>query len=240
MTYLGTLLVAAEGFWVRRRREVLPPAEGETSGRIGDTPAAEPLRVAVLGESTAAGCGVTTHHEGFAGSLARRIFELTQRPVLWEVVGQHGATARRIRHRLVPQLRARYDLVVLLAGANDVLSRRTTAEWRDDLTAILDALAVRADHTVVSGTPPFTSFPSLPGALRRYLAAAGRTLDDVAREVCAGRPNTQWMGFADSDAVGPDFFARDGFHPSAVGYRRWAETVAETLPNLEADAAVGR
>jgi lysophospholipase L1-like esterase len=241
MTHMGMLLAAVQGFWVSRRQEELPPAGGEASGRTGNAPAAEPLRVAVLGESTAAGCGVTTHHEGFAGSLARRIFELTGRPVLWDVVGQHGATARRIRHRLLPQLGARYDLVVLLAGANDVLSRRTTAEWREDLTAILDALAVRADHTVVAGTPPFATFPSLPGALRRYLAEAARSLDEVAEEICSSRANATWVGSADVGGVGPDFFARDGFHPSAIGYRRWAELVADTLPNLDADAdAVGR
>jgi hypothetical protein len=29
--------------------------------------------------------------------------------------------------------------------------------------------------------------------------------------------------------VGPDFFAADGFHPSAIGYRRWAGLVRQRV-----------
>lgn len=36
---------------------------------------------------------------------------------------------------------AKTDVAVLLAGANDVLTRRTPEEWWDDLAAILDGLA---------------------------------------------------------------------------------------------------
>lgn len=212
---------------------MLPPAGGPVAGLVGETLSAEPLRLGVLGESTAAGCGVATHDEGFAGFLARGLSDLTDRPVAWHVVGRHGATSRRIRHRLVDELGGRYDLVVLLAGANDVLSRRTTAEWREDLTGILDALASRADQVVVVGIPPFDSFPALPRALRRYLADGGRALDEVAQQVCADRENARWIGADGIDDVGPDFFARDNFHPSTHGYRRWADIVLAALPALE-------
>ncbi|NLP85287.1 SGNH/GDSL hydrolase family protein [Microbacterium sp. CFH 90308] len=227
MNPLRPLVVAAQGWWVRRTIHLLPPAGGPASGLVGDS-LAEPLRIAVVGESTAAGAGVAVHQDGFAGALAHGLAESTGRAVLWSVVGQFGATARRIRHRLIPQLGPRYDLVVLLAGANDVLSGRSAAEWRADLTAILDLLALRSGRTIVVGTPPFASFPSLPRTLRRHLAESGQALDEVARQVCATREDAEWMPSAD-DQVGPDFFAADGFHPSAIGYRRWAELVREKV-----------
>jgi len=43
------------------------------------------------------------------------------------------------------------DVVVLLAGVNDVLGRRTPAQWGDDLTGIIDDLAGRTDRVVVTG-----------------------------------------------------------------------------------------
>ncbi|MGK3952437.1 SGNH/GDSL hydrolase family protein [Microbacterium sp. I2] len=229
MNPLRPLIVAAQGWWVRRTIHLLPPAGGPASGLIGDS-LDEPLRIAVVGESTAAGAGVRAHQDGFAGALAHGLAESAGRPVLWSVVGQFGATARRIRHRLVPQLGPRYDLVVLLAGANDVLSGRSAAEWREDLTAILDLLALRTGRTIVVGTPPFASFPSLPRTLRRHLAESGHVLDEVARQVCAAREDAEWMPSADDQVdVGPDFFAADGFHPSAIGYRRWAGLVRQRV-----------
>ncbi|MEV6597995.1 SGNH/GDSL hydrolase family protein [Actinoplanes sp. NPDC051346] len=187
-----------------------------------------PVRIAVVGESTAAGCGVDTHDDGFAGQLAREIAALTRRPVTWEIIGQHGATAHRIRHRLLPRLGAGLDVAVVLAGVNDVLSRRTLAQWGDDLGGIVDDLAGRAERVAVTGIPPFDEFPALPGTLRRYLARRGSALDAVARQVCAERPRSTWIG-STGVAVGADFFAGDRFHPSALGYGHWARTVAAHL-----------
>lgn len=221
-------VVAVQAMWVRRSTEVLPPAAGPSSGVVGDGPA-EPLRLAVLGESTAAGCGVDSHDDGFTGALARELAGRTRRPVAWQVVGQNGATSRRIRHRLPPELGGDFDLAVLLAGANDVLSRRAPAEWRADLTAIVEDLGARATQVAVAGIPPFREFPSLPGTLARYLARRATVLDAVAAQVCAERPGVTWVGSTDSMPIGPDFFARDRFHPSSSGYGRWALSIAEHL-----------
>jgi lysophospholipase L1-like esterase len=187
------------------------------------------LRIGVLGESTAAGCGVGTHEEGFAGCLARELAVQAGRPVDWEVVGQHGATARRIRYRLLSQLGENLDVGVLLAGVNDVLTRRTPEQWGEDLTAILEGLNTRARRVVVSGIPPFDAFPSVPTTLGRYLTARAGALDAVSRQIIARLPRATWVGTHEFAPMGPDFFARDRFHPSAAGYERWAQATAEHL-----------
>jgi lysophospholipase L1-like esterase len=222
-------IVAVQGMWVRSATDPLPPAAGPTTGTVGDA-SRPPLRIAVVGESTAAGCGVDTHDDGFPGCLAREIAARTRRPVRWEVVGQHAATARRIRYRLVPLLDHRLSVAVLLAGVNDVLTRRTPGQWREDLGAIVEDLAGRAERVAVTGLPPFESFPSLPATLRRYLARRADALDEVSRQICAGQPQATWVGSTDILPVGPEFFSRDRFHPSAAGYRRWARAVADHLP----------
>ena len=150
-------IVAVQGIWMRSTIEMASPAAGPTSGMVGD-PSRPPVRIAVVGESTAAGCGVDTHDDGFPGCLARELAARTRRPVRWEVVGQFGATARRIRYRLQPRLGANLNVAVLLAGANDVLTRRTPQQWRDDLAAIVEDLADRAEHVAVAGVPPFAAF----------------------------------------------------------------------------------
>jgi lysophospholipase L1-like esterase len=197
-------------------------------GTVGDA-SGPPMRIAVLGESTAAGCGADTHHDGFAGNLAREFATRTGRTVTWQVVGQHGATARRIRYRLLPRLGTGFDVAVLLAGVNDVLSRRTPAQWGDDLAGIVDDLASRAGRVAVTGTPPFDAFPALPTTLGRYLAKRADGFNDVSRRVCAGHPRATWIDSTGTLPMGPDFFARDRFHPSSFGYGSWAKAVAATL-----------
>jgi lysophospholipase L1-like esterase len=151
------------------------------------------------------------------------------RPVKWEVVGQHGATARRIRYRLLPRLGENLNVAVLLAGANDVLTRRTPGQWGDDHAAIVDDLTDRAEHVAVTGIPPFAAFPSLPTTLGRYLAQRGGALDEISQQVCAEQPRATWISSTDILPIGPDFFAQDRFHPSAPGYRRWAQAVTDHL-----------
>jgi GDSL-like Lipase/Acylhydrolase family len=175
-------IVAAQGMWMRSTIKLVSPAAGPTSGTAGD-PSRPPVRIAVVGESTAAGCGVDTHDHGFPGWLARELAARARRPVSWEVVGQFGATARRIRYRLLPRLSEHLNVAVLLAGGNDVLTRRTPDQWGDDLAAIVEDLADRAEQVAVTGVPPFAAFPSLPSTLGRYLAQRASALDAVSQAV---------------------------------------------------------
>jgi lysophospholipase L1-like esterase len=219
-------VVAVQGLWMRATTTLAPPAMGPTSGTVGTTSRA-PLSIAVLGDSTAAGCGVDNHDEGFTGSLARELTARTRRPVQWQVVGQFGATARRIRYRLLPRLGQDLNVAVLLAGGNDVMSRRSPDRWREDVCAIVDDLAERADQVVVAAVPPFALFPSMPTALGRYLGERAAALDTVSRQICAARPGTMWVTM--TEVPPPDFFASDRFHLSAAGYRRWAQVIADHL-----------
>lgn len=218
-----------QGMWVRRRVDLLPAAAGPTAGTEGAGDPERTLDIGILGESTAAGCGVGSHRDGFAGALARKLSQSASVPVRWRVVGQHGATASRIRHRLLPQLEGTFDVVVVMAGANDVLAQRTIEEWGGDLTAIVEQLGRMSRRVVVTGTPPFATFPSLPRTLGRYLSARGARLDEVSRQICRTTPDTH---FAETDAgiVDATFFAADGFHPGSHGYERWADAVAAALP----------
>jgi lysophospholipase L1-like esterase len=220
-------VVAAQGLWVRRRVEVLPEASGATTGTTAGTGAL--VRLVVVGESTAAGCGAPTHEDAFTGAFARALADRRGCPVTWSVHGRHGATIRRVRHRMLPEVLEVADVAVLLIGVNDVVNRTPTGRWRDDLAAVVDQLTAQAGLVVMAGIPPFEAFPSLPRTLRRYLDGRGRVLDAVAREVCATRPMALWIGSRDLVPAGAVFFARDGFHPSPAGYQRWAQALGDRL-----------
>jgi lysophospholipase L1-like esterase len=205
-----------------------PPAAGSPSGSV-DGRDGPPVRLVVLGDSMAAGHGVSFHGDGLAAQLAARLADRWGRPVAWRTIGQFGATTRRIRHRLLPTITEPCDVAVLMAGGNDVLSRRPLSQSQDDYAAILDGLTAWADRVVAFGVPPFRCFPSLPWALSRYLSARGARFDAMARRLCHER-GVDWISA--SVTLDDDFFARDGFHPAPVGYAFIADTVADALGSM--------
>ncbi|GAA3379162.1 hypothetical protein GCM10020367_61620 [Streptomyces sannanensis] len=85
---------------------------------------------AAPGESTAAGCGVGTHDDGFPGALARDLAVRCGRPVTWEVNRGHGATARRTRHRLLPAIGTGLGAASLLAGVNALIDVGGSSSFR--------------------------------------------------------------------------------------------------------------
>ncbi|SDT34858.1 SGNH/GDSL hydrolase family protein [Actinoplanes derwentensis] len=218
-------VVAAQGLWLKSTIKPLPAPGGVSGGTVTGSDVAR-LRLAVVGESTAAGCGVARHEDGFAGAFAGEVAARTGQTVEWAATGRYGATARLIRERLLPSIGDDLNLVVVLAGVNDVLTGRSARQWRADLTGIIGDLAGRTRKIVVTGVPPFTLFPALPAVLARYLAERASVLDQVSEQVC-GRDAV--FVRSDFDTVPPGFFAADRFHPSAAGYRQWAAMVAERV-----------
>jgi lysophospholipase L1-like esterase len=221
-------VVAVQSLWLRSTRRLTSAPGGGTSG-AAPGPDGRPLRLAVVGDSTAAGCGVTGDDQAFAAAFAQEMAARTGRPANWEVVGQFGATARRVRFRLVPRLSDDLDMVVLLAGANDVMAGRGPALWREDLTGILTDLVDRANRIMVAGIPPFRRFPSIPAKLAQYLGERADALNAVSREVCARQPQRTIFIGPPAGTPPPEFFGADRFHPSTFGYRLWAQDVAARI-----------
>ncbi|MGC8159861.1 hypothetical protein ACP3WZ_25375, partial [Salmonella enterica] len=54
---------------------------------------AEPLRVLVVGDSSAAGVGVEHQEHALAQPLARQLAERTGHPVAWQLVAQSGVNS---------------------------------------------------------------------------------------------------------------------------------------------------
>lgn len=218
-------VVVGQAIWLRTTMKLAQPPTGPAFGVEGEG-TRTPIRLAVVGESTAAGFGVDTHAEGFAASVARELAALVDRRVEWQTIGQFGATARRIRHRLIPRITARPDVVIVLAGGNDVLARRRPDEWRSELTAILDALSSKAERTVVSEIPRFANSPAFPSIFAKFVDERASEFNEISRELCAHRPATTWITCPPPKA---DDFASDGLHPNKSGYRKWAGAVVAQL-----------
>jgi lysophospholipase L1-like esterase len=220
-------LALPQALWTRRMALRLPPAEGAQCGLAGADLGSEPLRLLLIGESTVAGVGVEAQEAALAGQLAQALASRLGSPVAWRACGENGITAGEACERLLPlALSEPADLVLLVFGVNDTTHLSSLARWELSLRRLSRALSSRGARVVFTGVPPIQHFSALPWLLRCLLGLRARLLDGELRRISA-QEQAQYAGlelqFAD------DYLARDGYHPSALGYRVWGEGLAEAI-----------
>ena len=232
-----------QALWLRWRVPRLPAAGGDIAGQcppLDETaPERPPLRLLVIGESTAAGVGADSHHQGFVGHTAGALAASTGRSVSWEVFGISGITAAELRSELRRQPAGATlplaDILCVVLGVNDTLRLRSARAWRRDYLALVgDMQKLHPGASVVcSGVPPLHRFPALPQPLRFMAAWRGRQMDRVLQSLAASQgwrhvsvPN---LNGDHPGHVRHQLFSPDGFHPSPAGYQRWCEDLVQSL-----------
>ena len=229
-------LLLAQGLAVRRRALVLPEAAGPRDGEAGAGP---PLRLLIVGDSSAAGVGAAHQDEALAGRLVARLAAHHQ--VSWRLIARTGATTASTLARLGETPGAPYDLAVLALGVNDLTHAVPLGRWRAQQAALRARLAERfgVRRIYASGLPPMGAFPALPQPLRWVMGQSARRYDAALARDLAGLPGARHLAFA--LALTPGLMAADGFHPGPAGYALWAEALAEAIgADLGAAAAAPR
>ena len=244
---LGLLPVLAAQ-WMRLLRSMpdVPEADGPREGLVGNAMDGASIidtnpttrELLVLGESTAAGVGAARQEFGLAGQLAHELQARLGGAVRWQVVGRSGLCADEVLRDLLPQVAQRgpgdgLDVVVVVLGVNDTKALRSPTRWRRDMAALLHALQRRARPKLIvcTGVPPMRDFPGLPRPLRDVLGARSRLLDAELHQVaCAIDEATHDVLHVPFDLpIAASLFCRDGFHPGELGYKRWAELLADAV-----------
>jgi lysophospholipase L1-like esterase len=224
-------VIYAQGKKLRRETPKLPDAALPWTGHVPapafSAPTApgvpSPLRLLVLGDSTAAGVGADTQDAALPGNLARELSARWSVAVRWRATGENGATARDLIERFLDDAVAEpVDFVFLTVGANDALGLRSRGAFGSDIRHIIARLRkTNPDATIMmSSLPAFFRFELLPHPLKWNLYLHSQSLEAEARGIVAGD-----VGAIMSPPPPPytdGFFASDLFHPSAQGYRDWA------------------
>lgn len=211
-------VLVAQARRLRRDTPRLPDAAQPWQGSL-DGP--DPLRLLVLGDSTAAGVGADTQHDALPGNLARELAERTGRGVTWRAIGRNGATSRDIvTDYLDDATSAEYDIAFLTIGANDALGLRPRWAFGRDIRMIVGRLREVSPLVLMSSLPAFSRFELLPNPLRWNLYLHSQSLEDEARAIVASTDGAHIAPPPPPYTEG--FFATDLFHPSASGYRDWA------------------
>lgn len=209
---------------VRARALQLPEASGPREGTIGTGPA---LSVLILGDSSAAGVGVTHQDQALAGQLSQQLsrdFTLN-----WRLIAKTGATTASTLRHLEGLTSFPVDIVITALGVNDVTHAVPFKVWQRRQRA----LHVRIDQlfaprlVYMSGVPPLGLFPILPQPLRWTLGRQAARFDQALATSLAAEKHWHHMPF--NVPLDPAQMAIDGFHPGQEIYALWAKEVASRI-----------
>ena len=173
-------------------------------------------RMLVLGDSTAAGVGVSRLEDTLSYLVALRLGGRV------EVVNLavSGARSRDVAQDQLA-FEGRFDVALVSVSANDATHGVSPSDLEDDLRAILTRLE-GVPKVVLSTTPNFRTTPALPYLVNRLFEVRAAALTTAIRKVAADYPNVRLAEINRDGTLGPEQYAEDGFHPNAAGYRVWA------------------
>ncbi|MGC5018459.1 SGNH/GDSL hydrolase family protein [Micromonospora sp. DT47] len=235
----GAAVLAGQAVAARNRSYAQPELGLALRATVGRADA-PPLRLVLLGDSSALGVGVERFEETVGGQLAHLLAEgPTGRRVHLSSVGVSGSRSTDLATQVARALLGEHpDVAVILIGANDATALRRPVEAAAYLGSAVRRMREARVEVVVGTCPDLGAVRAVSPPLRQVIGWSGRR---VARAQTAAVLDAGGTVVDLGTETGPVFradagtFCYDGFHPSADGYRVWAHAL---LPAVAAAAAV--
>jgi len=211
-------------------RETPPPDATGWYGRGRPGPA---VKVALLGDSSAAGYGVDRVEETPGAQLASALAVRADRRVHLRSFAVVGAQSGHLAAQLDAALPTDPDLAVVFVGVNDITHQVRPATSIRHLSEAVRRLRDAGTEVVVGTCPDLGTIRPIPPPLKQVARIWSRRLA-AAQTIAVVEHGGRTVSLG--GILGPEFdaapallFGPDRFHPSADGYRAVADVV---LPSV--------
>ncbi|MGW6904878.1 SGNH/GDSL hydrolase family protein [Streptomyces sp. NPDC054940] len=216
----------------------VPNADGRYGHMYDSTDSAgePPLRLTILGDSTAAGQGVHRAGQTPGALVASGLAAVAERPVILRNVALPGARSDDLDRQVAlvladPALTP--DVCVIMIGANDVTNRMPPTRSVRHLSSAVRRLRTAGAEVVVGTCPDLGTIEPVQQPLRWLARRASRQLA-AAQTIGVVEQGGRTVSLG--DLLGPEFaanprelFGPDNYHPSAEGYATAAMAVLPTV-----------
>lgn len=239
------VVLAAQAKLARHRIGNAEDAPPDPSGRYGAGLPGSPLRLAVLGDSGAAGYGATVAAETFGAFLATGLADLAQRPVELECFAAVGAQTTDLKGQIPRALAGNPDVCAAIIGTNDVTHQVHPSRSVETLRCAVELLRAAGPEVVVGTCPDLGTIRPVGHPLRLVARTWSRRLA-AAQAIAVVEGGGRAVSLAtilgpEFEAAPMDMFGPDQFHPSSAGYKSCAgamlPTVAAAVGVIPADSA---
>ncbi|SJM72038.1 SGNH/GDSL hydrolase family protein [Psychrobacter piechaudii] len=238
-----------QGMKLKKTALRLPEAEGERKGRLTlnekDSPSEDKstLNIMLLGDSSAAGVGVSSQQEALAGQLLEQLQLLPQiqqkfSQLEWALHATSGHTSFDALRRLyvLPVPPTPVDIMIVMVGVNDTTANVSINKWEQQLREII-GLSQRkfgAKQIIFPCLPPMQEMPAIPSPLNKLMGYKTQIMNEKLIEVCDHYESVLALpiNLNNKDLQPQNFFAEDGFHPNSTAYSLLAKKLAKTISEL--------
>ena len=194
-----------------------------------------PIVYVALGDSTGAGVGAVDG--GYVLRLYNRVLQHRPESQLVNLCVSGATTADVLRGQLGSGVEKNPQLVTLGIGINDIGHDVPIERFAENYDRILSTLKEKTQaQIVVTNIPDISSAPVIPSALRsdyhQQIVTFNQRLEDIAKRHGVTIFDIYSITTRELPSH-PQYFSRDGFHPSDAGYELWAiemwPTIARTI-----------
>lgn len=182
-------------------------------------------RLLLIADGASVGHGLLSHELGLAGHLARTLSAGTGRGVDIDIIAHGNMNAAASLDALRSVELSRFDALVLTIGSHEAIGLVPLAQWRHDLTNLLDYINANAPsslHTFVIAVPPTRASIDFPRILSSIVDRQVDLLNATTRVVHGGRAGVTIIPF------GPEASSSTGRN-SSLAYEKWAKLIAPAI-----------
>ena len=197
-------------------------------------PAQPTLRLLIVGDSTAVGTGATLPQASVAGLLGQSFPRLL-------IINR--ARDGALFGGLLDQLSGdeRFDMVLVMAGGNDVVRLRGLQAVQNDIESVVRRARQKSDLVVLMSAGNVGNAPFFFAPLSWLMTWRSRQLNALVKDAAVRHRavvvNLFRESASDPFVLQPELNAADGLHPSDAGYRVWFSELVTQAALLERLAA---
>jgi len=175
----------------------------------------------IVGDSTGVGTGAIRPQESIAGRIADEFTDVNITNL-----SQNGAMVRDVYAQLQETGERTFDVILIHAGANDILYFSPFERIRESVHALLESARTKGGHVIFLSNGNIGLAPAFFPPLTWIYTSRARKVRGLFMAVSA-ELGVQYVDLfrekgADPFFADPErFYARDFLHPGSEGYRYW-------------------
>ncbi len=201
----------------------LPESESSSDARVV---------YAALGDSLTSGVGATSYTESYPYLLATWLGK--KQPVTLHTYSYPGIRTIGLIETYLPQaIASRPDIVTVLIGTNDIHGKISSRAFERNYRVILEKLTSETKAKIYAISIPYIGSNTLLLPPNNYYFDYRTSAFNAIIERLAKEYNVTYIDIATptQELMRRDsaLYAADSFHPSALGYRLWADIIYDTF-----------
>lgn len=200
---------------------------------INDMAITTSLTYVALGDSLSAGAGADRTEESLPYFLVKRLAGVDQKMVMRNYSVPGFKTADLLDELLSPAIDTKPDVVTVLIGVNDIHNKVSAADFRKNYEEIISRLTRETTAKIYVINIPFIGADKmmLP-PYQFYFVSKTKEFNAIIKELAVKYA----VSYVDLYAPTVDLFKKAGshysadlFHPSAAGYKIWADIIYDNI-----------